>query len=89
MRNFPEMKPFIDRIIAKRWEQVELNGEIREIYNEAKAAGADKVALSATVSNIMRRQKAEKAGQLDLFEERADSVGAYLQEFYGTEIVSE
>jgi len=68
-----EIKQFVERIERLKDEIDALNGDIREIYAEAKARGLDKTALGDVVS--IRRKRAKNP---EAFEERSAIVELYL-----------
>lgn len=68
-----EIRQFVQRIERLREEVDQLNGDIKEVYAEAKARGYDKTALGKVV--MIRRARAKNP---DAFEAMDANVEMYL-----------
>lgn len=67
-----QLKVIIDRILHFKQEQDEAAADIRDIYAEAKAAGFDKTAIGALVTELRKKGKdaskfEENQSVLDLY----------------------
>lgn len=70
--NNGQLRAIIERILRMKEDAREINGDIREIYLEAKGQGYDKTVLGQVVSYIEKRAKdpaafAERSALFDLY----------------------
>jgi len=78
-----QLRAFVERIVRLREEVKAINGDIREVYAEAKGNGFDKTALGQVVSHVEKRaadpdKVAERSALFDLYLDAYDGAGTAL-----------